>query len=239
MLILAGENPAVLSILTNNSEKPSSFLVSVNGYAAKHGRISNNQAKYVPKMVDSFIDQLSKKMGTFPPVTITNITVNNDGRQQTVESVKTSDGKVHQGIGWPTLPAIFENTGLKLPTIRFLVNTNEGTAHKVRLRRLGESSANKGDIGVINNSSYYGRISSRNGDFIPHVTVRKGIVTIPHEVFDAITSLEKDAATFLAENGKMTGICSCCGMPLSDDRSLKAGYGPICAKKWGFPWKDI
>jgi hypothetical protein len=149
MLILAGENPAVLSILTNNSEKPSSFLVSVNGYAAKHGRISNNQAKYVPKMVDSFIDQLSKKMGTFPPVTITNITVNNDGRQQTVESIKASDGKVHQGVGWPTLPSIFENTGLKLPTIRFLVNTNEGTAHKVRLRRLGESSANKGDIGFF------------------------------------------------------------------------------------------
>ena len=32
------------------------------------------------------------------------------------------------------------------------------------------------------------------------------------------------------------GNCSMCRKKLSDPRSMKVGYGEICADKWGFPW---
>lgn len=45
----------------------------------------------------------------------------------------------------------------------------------------------------------------------------------------------EEAAAF----GKITGTCIACGLHLTDDgknKSLEVGYGPICAKKWGWPW---
>ena len=39
-------------------------------------------------------------------------------------------------------------------------------------------------------------------------------------------------------HGKLTGNCCFCSLPLSDDRSLKMGYGPICADHWHLPWGE-
>lgn len=39
-----------------------------------------------------------------------------------------------------------------------------------------------------------------------------------------------------AASGKMTGCCSFCHLPLSDERSIAVGYGPTCAQHWGLPW---
>lgn len=39
-------------------------------------------------------------------------------------------------------------------------------------------------------------------------------------------------------HGKLTGNCCFCSLPLSDDRSLHMGYGPICADHWHLPWGD-
>jgi hypothetical protein len=32
------------------------------------------------------------------------------------------------------------------------------------------------------------------------------------------------------------GFCRCCGSPLTDPRSILAGYGKICALRAGQPW---
>lgn len=37
-------------------------------------------------------------------------------------------------------------------------------------------------------------------------------------------------------HGKLTGHCCFCRLPLSDERSLKAGYGEICAGHYHLPW---
>jgi hypothetical protein len=45
----------------------------------------------------------------------------------------------------------------------------------------------------------------------------------------------EEAAAF----GKITGTCIACGLKLTDDgknKSLEVGYGPVCAKKNGWPW---
>ena len=36
--------------------------------------------------------------------------------------------------------------------------------------------------------------------------------------------------------GKQTGSCCFCARELTDDRSVRVGYGPICADKFSLPW---
>lgn len=36
--------------------------------------------------------------------------------------------------------------------------------------------------------------------------------------------------------GFETGNCCFCGLALTDERSVTAGYGPICAEHWGLDW---
>jgi len=43
-------------------------------------------------------------------------------------------------------------------------------------------------------------------------------------------------ARLLASNGNAAGACCYCGTELIDARSVEAGYGPTCAKKWRLPW---
>jgi hypothetical protein len=40
-------------------------------------------------------------------------------------------------------------------------------------------------------------------------------------------------------NGQKYKHCCFCGLELTDAPSLAAGYGPICADKWGLPWGDV
>lgn len=39
-----------------------------------------------------------------------------------------------------------------------------------------------------------------------------------------------------ARFGKVTGACVFCSRLLTDERSVSAGYGPVCAEREGLPW---
>ena len=39
-----------------------------------------------------------------------------------------------------------------------------------------------------------------------------------------------------AQYGLTHGNCVACAHDLTDDRSLTVGYGPVCAKRYGWPW---
>lgn len=39
--------------------------------------------------------------------------------------------------------------------------------------------------------------------------------------------------------GKQMGRCCFCGIELTTPESVTAGYGPICADKWGLPWGHV
>lgn len=47
------------------------------------------------------------------------------------------------------------------------------------------------------------------------------------------TKLSLDEAK---EFGVLTGTCVFCARELTDERSIEAGYGPVCADKNGLPW---
>lgn len=57
------------------------------------------------------------------------------------------------------------------------------------------------------------------------------------EVSDLLKRFMANPAEVAAEYGKLTGNCCFCNLGLTDERSTSVGYGPVCAKNHGLPWK--
>ncbi len=51
-----------------------------------------------------------------------------------------------------------------------------------------------------------------------------------------IQQIYENPVEALAQIGRDTGTCCYCGRPLTHPDSVKTGYGPICAEKYGLPW---
>jgi hypothetical protein len=58
------------------------------------------------------------------------------------------------------------------------------------------------------------------------------------EDLEIIKQLEKDPVHELSMDGKELGTCRYCSKELEDERSVSAGYGPVCAVRWNLPWGD-
>lgn len=53
---------------------------------------------------------------------------------------------------------------------------------------------------------------------------------------DIVAKIYTNPVGALAEIGRQTGICCFCSRILTQGDSIKVGYGPICAEKYGLPW---
>ena len=118
---------------------------------------------------------------------------------------------------------------LKFPAIR--LTASDGTP--VVLKVAGDRAKEPGTVNATDGGSYpdnrwFGRIAL-DGAFKPG----RDCTT---DVIDVLVRLGSDPATVAAEHGKLTGSCSFCRQPLSDERSTEVGYGPVCAKHFGLPW---
>lgn len=54
----------------------------------------------------------------------------------------------------------------------------------------------------------------------------------------ALTAFEENPAKAASLEGHATGNCCFCGRHLDNAASVKAGYGPICAERYGLPHGD-
>ena len=118
---------------------------------------------------------------------------------------------------------------LKFPASR--LTASDGTP--VVLKVAGDRAKEPGTVNATDGGSYpdnrwFGRIAL-DGAFKPG----RDCTT---DVIDVLVRLGSDPATVAAEHGKLTGSCSFCRQPLSDERSTEVGYGPVCAKHFGLPW---
>ena len=52
----------------------------------------------------------------------------------------------------------------------------------------------------------------------------------------ALIAIASNPAAVAFTHGKLTGHCCFCSKPLDTKESVGAGYGPICAGKYGLPW---
>lgn len=104
---------------------------------------------------------------------------------------------------------------------------------KIEFSIAGPTSKNAGciyvtDGGPYGANAYYGKIQS-NGVLLPAKALTPEIMVV-------IEELAKDPVGYAAQYGHLTGHCCFCHLPLKDPRSMEAGYGEVCSKKWGLPW---
>lgn len=89
---------------------------------------------------------------------------------------------------------------------------------------------------------YYGRIDVVSGEFtLPanYDEVADELYGSPmSRVHEWLAALDLDPKNSLATSGRELGECCFCSKRLVDPRSVNHGYGPICADKYGLPWKD-
>jgi hypothetical protein len=90
------------------------------------------------------------------------------------------------------------------------------------------------DGGPFGNNKWYGRVN-RDGEW----TVCQREYPEIGEVAKLLKTLGEDPAGVAAQYGSVTGYCCFCHRPLSDEKSVAVGYGPVCAEKWGLKdaWK--
>ena len=143
-------------------------------------------------------------------------------QQPTPESVTLNAGSIYR---------MFESTADRLRYPRVRVSVGE---QPLALSRAGDRAKYPGSINVTDGERYgeniwYGRIKdsqwepSRNCE--PWVT-------------EWLIKFAADPVTVAADYGKLTGFCCFCNRPLTDDRSIAVGYGPVCATSWELPWGE-
>ncbi len=137
--------------------------------------------------------------------------------------------------------------GCKLERIRDAIDgalANGGKQPKISLpglqfKQAGHGSKYQGHIHVSNGAAFgsdgnqwYGTIDP-DGNFKPAAKCTQEIVT-------RMKVLNKEGAILAAAkaHGLATHSCCFCGIDLTHPSSEAAGYGPICAGKYGLPWGE-
>ncbi len=141
-----------------------------------------------------------------------------------------------EAAGRPKLPLVVQILhGVR--NTRELVNPKIHIRHPQMHLRLNIAGANArvpDSINVIKvngygNSTWLGRILPEDGE-----------VRVSHKgAVDILQQMNVNPASFLAKMGKLSGHCCYCNLPLTDERSLQAGYGPICAKHYALEWGQV
>lgn len=54
-----------------------------------------------------------------------------------------------------------------------------------------------------------------------------------------LSEFDTDVAQGAKVYGRAFGHCCFCGLTLTDQPSVEAGYGPVCAGRWGLPWGQV
>lgn len=107
----------------------------------------------------------------------------------------------------------------------------------LRITVAGPNSRNPGSLNVTDrgaweNRRWFGRID-RSGAF--HPTQR---FAVPASIVESLRAFAANPHETARLYGQRTGNCMFCARELTDGRSLGAGYGPVCADKWGLPWGE-
>jgi hypothetical protein len=113
---------------------------------------------------------------------------------------------------------------LKRPSI--LLTTPDGV--EVKLTIAGERSRYTGAVMIASatfRGPYYGRVMPDGKFFAGR--------DFTDEIGEMLNAMSADPKGSAAAQGHLTGRCCFCRKMLSDDKSIKLGYGPVCAKKFG------
>ena len=112
-----------------------------------------------------------------------------------------------------------------------LVVECQGTNIKLFKSTYGEA---KGGVKVYNKDTgfWLGNILP-DGSWVPTKALKENLQTALPAL---LIRLAMNPYKVTAECGQKTGKCCFCFLPLTDPKSTKHGWGPVCAKKWSLPW---
>lgn len=113
--------------------------------------------------------------------------------------------------------------GLKSPKLRVLAPDGR---QELRLALTKTGSA-PGSISVVLGGEFVGCIRPTN-----HTT---GQLTKDTNLQNHLLEVAKDPVRAARDYAALMGLCSFCGLQLTDAGSVEVGYGPVCAKHWGLP----
>lgn len=117
-----------------------------------------------------------------------------------------------------------QDRGLRLPKARFLAPDGNS---ELKLATAGPMSRVPGSISVTVAGQWVGRITP-SGEV-------QGRLAGDTTLLAHLNRIAEDPARFAREYGRLTSCCSFCGLGLTDAGSVEAGYGPICARRYGLP----
>lgn len=111
----------------------------------------------------------------------------------------------------------------------------ERDGQRVVLARAGSRAKEPGTVNVTDGGPYgdnvwFGRVG-RDGVMRPSRRMTDGVRALLRE-------LAANPAKVAAQHGVATGCCCFCARDLSTAESRTAGYGPVCAERFGLPWGD-
>jgi hypothetical protein len=111
--------------------------------------------------------------------------------------------------------------GLRFPKARFLAPDGRS---ELKLVTAGERSRNPGAINV-----------TLAGNWIGCILTDGSVRRLDAGIVAHLTTIASDPTRYAREYGQLTCSCSFCGLGLTDEGSVAAGYGPICAEHYGLP----
>ena len=112
--------------------------------------------------------------------------------------------------------------GIKRPILR--LQTAEGNEFSVKYMSIGKNAG--GAWVTWANGELAGKIDDC-GVFTSYLE------QYASELFAAMDDANSNLQGALSSYGKMTSRCGCCGLPLTNKKSIELGIGPICLDKYG------
>lgn len=131
----------------------------------------------------------------------------------------------------------FARERLARPAVRLMTPERE----VVRLRLAGEGAQHPGTINVDDGhgfgGNWYGRVT-KAGEWEKSMKQQRHDPERMTRVEQVLRDFVTDPAQAAKAAAHLSGQCAFCARPLTDERSVKAGYGPQCADNYGLPWGD-
>ena len=133
--------------------------------------------------------------------------------------------------------ALFETAkaNLKYPKITLDIN-----GEPLKFTLAGPNAKAPGTINITDGGPYgankwYGRVT-KDGEWTPSNQVTPELKNLIARTLKKFSENPKSAAM---SYGHLSSNCCFCNKKLDTKESVSAGYGPVCADKWGLPWGDV
>ena len=150
------------------------------------------------------------------------------------DAAKSKTGSLAHVYKVPGIIAALEqakSNGLKAP--RLLFADIEPFGDRIEISSAKATSRNAGCAYVKIGSTYIGKILP-DGTWEPSPYQRIDC-SMQEALVGFLTAIDRDPAYVAQMRGRATGSCCFCGKRLTDSESVRLGYGPVCADRFGMP----